>query len=391
MTADWQHGYSLEQLRPYAAVFKAAYKPYTFGAFGLPKERDVADALAKGELLWSRAGAEVAAVAIVHRLRTPSVHSDFAQRAVRIPAGDVMVSHLAALPAEQGALIHVLAGLIERARGSRLWVEGHVENPSLRETIEALGFRLVLAKVMASSDLRGLWVRGDLPTLDPLDPADELTLACVEPDYLSVGEMLAVREELRAAESEHPPWAQHYSSYNKGHSWTAFALQGYQRDDPGFIIKPAEMSQAWKAEHPDLMRAWPGPTVLAPYFPRTLEVVARLGERWDRVRFMRLRANGGELTRHADITDRQAGTAGGQVSRFHIPIVSTSGVEFRAWDAQGHRHQETLHEGSLYYLDQRKPHAVVNHGTADRIHLVMDIIMDPPLRHWLGARGRDAA
>ena len=43
----WQQGVPMETLKPLAEVFKREYKPYIFGAFGLPKERDIATAIAE--------------------------------------------------------------------------------------------------------------------------------------------------------------------------------------------------------------------------------------------------------------------------------------------------------------------------------------------------------
>lgn len=40
-------------------------------------------------------------------------------------------------------------------------------------------------------------------------------------------------------------------------------------------------------------------------------------------------------------------------------------------------------EGSLVYLDQRKPHAVRNDGAAERIHLVIDTVSTPELRQQI--------
>ena len=76
----------------------------------------------------------------------------------------------------------------------------------------------------------------------------------------------------------------------------------------------------------------PRMTKAAEHFPATLAACAQLAEPegCDRIRFMRLRAKGGELARHADITDREAGTADGMIARFHIPIVTSPAVRFRA-------------------------------------------------------------
>jgi hypothetical protein len=163
----------------------------------------------------------------------------------------------------------------------------------------------------------------------------------------------------------------HNSSYNKRRSWTAFALRGYVPENPSFIIKPAEMSKKWKEDNPELLKAEARNTVLADDFPFTMGIVNRIEGEKDRVRFMRLSGNG-ELTRHADITDREAGVQIGNVVRLHIPIVTRKEILFSGWNLNGTKSQLHFAQGALCYLDQRKPHAVFNPSKKDRIHLVID-------------------
>ena len=40
----WALGFELSFLKEVAAIFKKEFKPHTYGAFGLPKERDIANA-----------------------------------------------------------------------------------------------------------------------------------------------------------------------------------------------------------------------------------------------------------------------------------------------------------------------------------------------------------
>jgi hypothetical protein len=101
---------------------------------------------------------------------------------------------------------------------------------------------------------------------------------------------------------------------------------------------------------------------------------------------MRLRAKGGELARHADITDREAGTADGMIARFHIPIVTSPAVRFSAWTERGERIDTQWPEGALCYLDQRKPHTVTNSDPElARVHLVIDAISNADIRARLAA------
>ena len=106
---------------------------------------------------------------------------------------------------------------------------------------------------------------------------------------------------------------------------------------------------------------------------------------------MRLRAKGGELARHADITDREAGTADGMISRFHIPIVTSPAVRFSGWTVRGERIDAAWPEGALCCLDQRKPHTVTNSDPElARVHLVIDAISNATIRSVLASAQRPA-
>ena len=251
-------------------------------------------------------------------------------------------------------------------------------------------FEYVTTKISAGSEVKGVYCSGDALPLGPFGAEDKATLLLVDPAFLSGGELDAIRIELSDFDSL---WAQHYSSYNKRKSWEAFALRGFS-DEPGFIIKPAEMSKKWKEENAALMSERPRMTKAAEHFPATLAACAQLAgpEQCDRIRFMRLRAKGGELARHADITDREAGTADGMISRFHIPIVTSPAVRFSGWTERGERLDTQWPEGALCYLDQRKPHTVTNSDPElARVHLVIDAVSNGNIRELLGAAQQQLA
>jgi len=383
----WARGYPMPELRERAAIFAEAFKPYVHGAFGLPKENAIADALAAGELVWTRADKNaVQGVAFAKRLRSASRQLDFAGRAATPQSGDVMIRAIAGTDEARKRILASLAG-----KSAAIWIEDFVEAPHSR-LWEALGFARVLTKVMASSDLKGLWYRG--PQRDRLPPAldraDEPALVVLQEGWLREGEIEAVLDELDCyteslADPEATPWAQHYSSYNKRQSWTAFALRGYDQEDPGFIIKPAEMSRKWKADNPGRLKAMCGSTLAAPHFRKTMAIVDRLPGAPQRVRLMRLASGNGELSRHADITDPEAGTADKATARIHIPLQSPEECRFLGWSMRGQRIERRFPPGALCYLDTRKPHSVINPGGFDRIHLVVDLHSGPELRRMIAA------
>lgn len=373
----WQAGYELAYLREMAEPFKRHLKPLSLGAFGVPNERDVAAALKAGELTWT--GRPPAAAALIKVLRSPSTHADFAGNRLRLAAGSLLMRALAGPP---GPLAKLVDGAKAAAAGRTVWVESWEELPGLRELLEGRGFVWVSSKIAASSEVKGLYRLGAGQGL-ALAPADAVALGCLGRQWLAPGELAAVRAELAAYGNR---WQQHYSSYNKRQSWTAFALKGY--GNAAFIEKPAEMSKAWKAANAPRLKAPCALTEAAAAFPQTLALLARLPTPGlQRVRFMRLAPGGGELTRHADITDPEAGTGEGCVMRLHIPLVTSPACQFKAWSLRGQAGTAHFPEAALCYLDTRKPHAVRNDSAVDRIHLVVDCFASASLRE-LAAAGR---
>jgi Aspartyl/Asparaginyl beta-hydroxylase len=383
---EWQRGYDLDYLRGFAKLFASRHKPLVFGAFGLVKERDVADALAANALVWSRDRASgIACAAIGKALRAPGHFTDFAGREFIVPIGDVRLSAFACADAAEGR--KVLDALIARAAQSTLWLEVFEEDATAREAIALVpGLSYVATKIAAGSEVKGIYASHPVAAA-PLHKAEAASLVVIRRDFLPhhartkiLAEVAAYADAIKAE-----PWAQHYSGYNKRHSWTAFALRGYDPTDPGFIIKPAEMSQAWKAENPGRLGAKPLWTQAREAFPSAMRAIAdAIGSReCDRIRLMRL-APGGELSRHADITDRDAGLADGRIARLHIPIKTTALVAMHGWDKRGQHVETRFPEGALCYLDQRGPHRVENRDkTADRVHLVIDVRSDAGIRDMI--------
>lgn len=95
------------------------------------------------------------------------------------------------------------------------------------------------------------------------------------------------------------------------------------------------------------------------------------------VRLMKLDA-GAVILPHRD-TDMniEAGEA-----RFHIPVQTNDQVEFYL---QGER--IPMNEGECWYLNLSLEHSVGNHGSSDRIHLVIDCIVNDWLTQWFSKPG----
>lgn len=379
----WAKGYDLEWLKALAEPFKEQHKPLCNGAFGLIKENTIAAALSRNEVCWVKHGDEVAAVCIAKRLKSGSRQEDFAGRILRPQAGDIMVSAIAGIEIARERLLNSLL----KHEPAAMWIEDFVEHP-LSAVNDQYGPR-VATKVMASSDLKGLWLSGATEGRLPRDlPGSDIpALKILAENIVSDDERRAILDEVEAyAEAAgSQPWAQHYSSYNKRQSWTAFALRGFDPGDPDFIIKPAEMNRSWRKENPDRLNAGCGETPAFRHFPTVRALLDRLPGQPQRVRLMRLHSGGGELTRHADITDPEAGTGNAQVARLHIPLSSPPECHFIGWSLDGEKIEARFPEGALCYLDTRKPHSALNPGSADRIHLVIDQFGSPELRKMIAA------
>ena len=388
LPAPWQHGYTIEFLKELAAPFKHALSPHCHGAFGVPKEREVAEALVANEFVG-----DAKAAALVSRMKVAGRQHDFTGRDVVIPAGDIVISKLGYSPGHEAAIQPLVAKILSEhvpaassgffaAPAHAVWLQIYEEDPVSVSVARQCGFKYIAGKVTAGGDIIGLYAAMAERAPIAYQPEELACLGVIMPDYLSAGHAATMLKELQAADEF---WADHYSSYNKGKTWTAMALQGYDPADPTFIIKPAEMSKKWKSENPQRMTAVAAPTVIVDRFPLTMTIVDAIPGKKDRVRFMRLAPGGGELTRHADITDREAGVADGKIARIHLPLKTHSDVQFSSWGMRGNRATLTMPQLAMCYLDQRKPHAARNGSDTERIHLVIDVYSTPELRRHIAA------
>lgn len=107
--------------------------------------------------------------------------------------------------------------------------------------------------------------------------------------------------------------------------------------------------------------------------PYVREVLAAFPCPQRTVRFLRLKA-GSSIKEHKDYS---LGYEDGEV-RFHIPVLTNPDVEFVL-----NQVRVTMGEGECWYLDFNLPHRVANRGTTDRVHLVIDCVVNDWLRETL--------
>jgi len=354
----WQHGYDLDILKGIATRFQDHDGSRPLGAFSKVKENTVAAWLHQGRIT----DGEAIVASRAAKVKT-SVKDFTGEVKVVMPKGTTVIERAAGTAASLIPLLKALTG-----EGPVLW-KTWADHPVDNEVAAALGLQNSGTMIAASSEVKTIWTR--LPSeasqgLSPAQTAGIVSLCFPSPPSLAHWLPMVAQH-----------WADHYSSYNKRHSWQAASLRSFG-GDPSFIEKPAEMSKKWKLDNPEALESVCQDTELMDSLPNARTVLGSLPCQFERVRLMRLTA-GGELSRHADITDRNAGMASGKIARLHFPIETNPEVKFTTWSLENTPSQFHMEAGRWWYLDVRKPHKAVNEGAADRVHLVADAIITPKL------------
>ena len=255
------------------------------------------------------------------------------------------------------------------------------------------GFFKIGIKINTFGDIQGVYFKDrvvsafgkrEFPELNMMLPAEKIVLtkadfrpvSWIGAEGLRFGWMCeALQERLDGLDLA---FTNHYSNYNKDKSWSAISLRGYT-NDWRFITKPAEMSKKWKKENVGVEFKLQD-TVLRKHFPEVEDLLQYLPGKPHRIRFMNLAPGGGELERHTDQVDPDAGVQDEKLMRFHFPIVTNKDVIFNQWDWDAKLVEEHMQVGECWYIDVRKPHRAINGGTEMRTHLVVDIEANEKVR-----------
>ena len=344
-----------------AARFMNRYAhKYHAGAFATPSRGEMT-AISARRRLHSWPGV----LATSARLHRDSQRGDWTGRQYTIPGGTEIITHLAAEPG---------AAIPDLSRFGRIYA--YAEDAQLTGALAGQGREICAVRISAASEIINCWGRDGSGHAYP--PWDTATL-------VKVGEadVAAAAEEARALAG----WHDDFPFYSDG-TWSALSLRGFNPADPTWGVKPSEMSRAWHAEHPGaaVRYARCDWTVLADRAPACRALTEAVAGGWEleRVRLLRMAARPdhrtGKLARHTDITDRNAGTAEGCITRFHVPLVTHPAITMTGWELDGRQVTEHLPAGQVWYLDARKPHAVANPSRTDRIHLVIDVRTDRHVR-----------
>ena len=157
-------------------------------------------------------------------------------------------------------------------------------------------------------------------------------------------------------------WTAHFVQQNYDGDWSVIPLRGVAG-----------------ARHP-VMMIYSDPTATAfentPFLdpcPCFQAVIAAFRCEVRCVRLMRL-TPGSVIKEHSDHDlDAEEGMA-----RIHVPVTTNPQVVFEL-----NRRQVSMAPGEAWYLRLADPHRVANNGVSDRVHLVLDVVVDEWLRAML--------
>ena len=146
-------------------------------------------------------------------------------------------------------------------------------------------------------------------------------------------------------------WTRHFVRQNYDGDWSVIPLRGKAGATHPVMMIYSDPTCRDFADTPML--------AACPYFQ---QVLATFAAPLQAVRLMRLTV-GSVIKEHSDHDlSFEEGTV-----RIHVPVVTNPDVEFYL-----NRRRVVLDAGSSWYLRLSDPHSVVNRGTADRVHMVID-------------------
>jgi hypothetical protein len=150
-------------------------------------------------------------------------------------------------------------------------------------------------------------------------------------------------------------WTEHFVKQNYDGDWSVIALRGQAGAKHPIQMIYSDPACTDFADTPAL--------AAAPYFQ---VVLASLACPLQAVRLMRL-APGSLIKEHRD---HDLAFEEGTV-RLHIPVTTNDGVDFRLNGVRC-----AMPAGSAWYLRLADPHSVANRGPADRVHMVIDAVVN---------------
>ncbi|HEX3153668.1 MAG TPA: aspartyl/asparaginyl beta-hydroxylase domain-containing protein [Candidatus Angelobacter sp.] len=249
------------------------------------------------------------------------------------------------------------------------------EKPECRQIVDYFDLKWLCTRILQTDELVGVYASSSCAISVEYDECDLIAIAPVKIEKLDIADCAKSLERV-------PAYIDHYSMCSKDKTWSAVSIRGYGGLSE-FISKPSEMSQAWRSSNPEKLDWVIADTPLRAQLPEFEPLINAIPGNKHRIRLMRLKPGGGEIYKHTDIQDKDAGTAEGKLMRIHIPIVTSKYVKFECWDLRGVSQINHMGIGEAWYMDVRKPHRVENYGKIDRIHLVIDVESNESLKRLL--------
>ncbi|HWD25909.1 MAG TPA: aspartyl/asparaginyl beta-hydroxylase domain-containing protein [Rhizomicrobium sp.] len=157
-------------------------------------------------------------------------------------------------------------------------------------------------------------------------------------------------------------WTAHFVKQNYDGDWSVLPLRG-----------PASAKHPIQAIYSDPSTTDFADTALMARCPNIAAALTAFRCALHAVRLMRL-TPGSVIKEHSDLDlDADEGMA-----RLHVPVTTNPGVVFEV-----NRVPIAMAPGSVWYLRLADPHRVANNGATDRVHLVIDAVVDDWLRGML--------
>lgn len=154
-----------------------------------------------------------------------------------------------------------------------------------------------------------------------------------------------------------------------------FNADYFQGDWSGVALRAPESANSPLSADPHAQHYLDTPVLGRCAFFR--QVVAEFHCTLRTVRLLKLSA-GSSIREHRDY---ELGFDAGEV-RIHVPVATNAGVEFYL-DGQ----RVMMEVGECWYLNLNLPHRVENHSATDRIHLVIDCVLNDWLRDLILEKG----
>ncbi|HUC79993.1 MAG TPA: aspartyl/asparaginyl beta-hydroxylase domain-containing protein [Flavisolibacter sp.] len=160
-------------------------------------------------------------------------------------------------------------------------------------------------------------------------------------------------------------WKQHYNKKDYKGEWSVLPLRSINGDTESIYAVASGSNMHRYADTP-----------LLQHCPYLQEVLSFFQCEKTAVRLMKLNASS-TIEEHRDTAlNFEDGEA-----RLHIPVATNSQVVFFL-----EKEPLYLQEGECWYLNLSLPHSVQNNGLSDRVHLVIDCVVNDWLRNQITAQ-----